>query len=189
MPALRRFSRPVPRPVPAQQGGSPSRVERGGGLPGESFLLFEIEGERFAIAAAFLLEVALLAGIAAAAGAEGRVCGAFSHRGFAIPALDLRLLFGFPPGAPGEAARMLVGEVAGERFGLLVDRVGDVVELAPHEILAVPEGASRLPSACFRGVVRRGDGVVLVLEAGGLAALECIERFGDLAATPRAGAV
>ncbi len=189
MPALRRSIRPLPRPVPRQQGGSPSRVERGGGLPGERFLLFAIAGERFAIAAAFLLEVSLLEGIAVVAGAEGRECGVFSHRGLAVPALDLRVLFGLAPGAPGEAARVLVGEVAGERFGLVVDRVGDVAGFAPHEILAVPEGASRLPSACFRGVVRREDGVVLVLEAGGLAALECIKRFGDVVAVPRAGAV
>ena len=189
MPSLRRAIRPPPRPLPREHGGSPSRVERGGRLPGERFLLFEIGGERFAVAAAFLLEVALLEGIAAVAGAEGRECGVYSHRGFAIPALDLRVLFGSPPGVPGGAARVLVGEVAGQRFGLVVDGVGDVVEFAPYEILAVPEGASRLPSACFRGVVRREDRVVLVLEAGGLAALECIERFGEVVPVSRAGAL
>ena len=189
MSTLRRTIRPLPRTVPRESAGRAARADRGGGLPGERFLLFHSGGEPLAIAAALLLEVALPEGIWAIAGGEGRECVLFSHRGFTVPALDLRVVFGSPAGPPAEAGRVLVVEVAGQRFGLLADHVGDVVEFAPYEILALPEGASRLPSACFRGIVRREDRVVLLLEAAGLGALECIERFGDVAAVPRAGAV
>ena len=189
MSTVRRSIWPLHRPVPRETAGHAALADRGGGLPGERFLLFHSGGQPFAIAAAFLLEVALPEGIWAIAGGEGRECVILSHRGFTLPALHLRVVFGSPAGTPAEAGRVLVGEVAGRRFGLLVDRVGDVVEFAPHEILAVPEGASRLPSACFRGIVRREDRVVLLLEAAGLGALECIERFGNVVAVPRAGAV
>ena len=184
------FKRPIrrlQRPIPRDRTGSPPGTERGAGTPGERFLLFEVGGDHFGIATAFLLEVAFQEGIAAIGGSEGGECGVFSHRGFSIPALDLRTLFGYPAGPPAEGARVLIGEVAGRRMGLAVDRVGEIVELAPPAVLAVPEGTSQLPSGCFRGVVSRNECVVLLLEAAGLAALECVDRFGEAVAVPVLG--
>lgn len=179
--------RPHPRLIPRDRTGSPPGTERGAGAAGERFLLFEVGGDHFGVAAAFLLEVALHEGIAAIGGTEGSECGAFSHRGFSIPALDLRALFNYPASPPAEEARVLIGEVAGRRMGLAVDRVAEIVELAPEAILAVPEGTSQLPSACFRGVVTRNECVVLLLEAAGLSALECMDRFGEAVAVPALG--
>jgi purine-binding chemotaxis protein CheW len=186
--ALKRTARLFPRAVRRDDAHGPHRGERTGAPAGERVLLFEVGGQPCAISAAFLLEVALLEGSLVVTGSAGGESGVFSHRGFSIPGVDLRALFGYPGGSPREATRVLVGEVAGQRFGLVVDSVGDVVEVATGAILPLPEKASRLPSECFRGIVCRGDQVVLVLEAAGLAALECVERFGEVVAFPRAEA-
>ncbi len=188
MPTVRRSLRPTGRGTPRDLAGIASRGERGGGHQAERFLLFEIGEERFAITASFLREVVLPDGMAPGAASEGRECVAFSHRGFSIPALDLRALFGYPAGVRAEAARVLVGGSDGGRLGLVVDRVGDVVEIGPQAILPVPEGASRLPAECFRGIMRGGDGMVLVLDPAGLLALECVREFGDVVVSPRVGA-
>lgn len=156
--------------------------------PAERFLLFEVAGQAFAITAPFLREVALPDGLASPGNPGGGECVTFVHRAASIPALDLRVLFGYPDAPRTGATRVLVCERDGKRLGLVVERVGDMVEVGPEAILSVPEGASRLPAACFRGVLPRGQRVILVLEASGLAGLECVRRFGDGVAVPCGGA-
>ena len=188
METIRRALRPTGRGTPRDLAAIASRGERGGGHQAERFLLFAIGDERFAVTASFLREVVLPDGMAPGAASEARECAAFSHRGFCIPALDLRVLFGYSAGVRAEAARVLVGGPDGGGLGLVVDRVGDVVDIGPQAILAMPDGASRLPAACFRGILRWRDGVVMVLEPAGLAALECVREFGDVVVSPRVGA-
>ena len=184
---MRRSFRPPPRITPRDIPGITSRAESGEAHHGERFLLFEVGAEQCAIAAVFLREVAFPDGIEPTAGSERLECVAFSHRGGAIPALDLRVLFDYPLGSRAGAARVLVGERDGERLGLVVDRVGDVVDVGPQAILPIPEGISQLSAGCFRGVMRCGERVTLVLETGGLAALGCVRQFGDVVVSPAAG--
>jgi chemotaxis signal transduction protein len=137
-------------------------------------LLFEVGGENFAISVGFLREVVLAEGIGG--GAAGREFPAIVHREVSIPAVDLGALFGYGPCRRGGEARVLVGEGAGRAFGLLVDRVGDVVEASPRDFLQMPAEASTLPAACFRGGWCRHGRVVLVLDPAGLALLEGVAR-------------
>ncbi len=176
-------------PLPRAAGGSHARAERGGGSPAERWLLFEVGGERYAIAVGFLREVVLAEGIGSSPDPPGRDCEIFIHRGSAIPAVDLGVVFGYGPRRRAGESRVLVGEATGRRFGLVVDRVGDVVEISPQALLPMPEGATTLPAACFRGVWCREDRVALVLDPAGLAGLECVGRVEAAAVAPASGRV
>lgn len=152
-------------------------------------MVFEVGGEVFAIPVTFVQEVALPEGLGPAGGQRGVECQAFTHRGTPLAALHLERLFGYTAGPASAAGRVIVGSARGRQFGLIVDGVGGVVECPPQGLLPVPEGASELPAACFRGIWCREGQVVVVLDAAGLAGLDCVERFdeADVAPPPARG--
>jgi chemotaxis signal transduction protein len=145
-----------------------------------------VGGEGFAITVGFLREVVLAEAIGSGADA-GREFQVFVHRQVLIPAVDLGVLLGYGPCRRDGEARVLVGEGAGRRFGLLVERVGDVVEASAQDFLQMPPGASTLPAACFRGGWCPQGRVVLVLDPEGLALLEGMERAEAAAVAPASG--
>ena len=173
----------LPR-IPGDRRPRPERTGREGGQARERFLLLHVAGERLAIAMVFLREVAVPEGLAVQPGSSAHDVGVFLHRGGTIPVVHLARLLGLEeePGRAGE--RVVVGEVGGRRFGLLADGVGEVVEAAPEAILPLPDGATRVPSTCFRGIWCGGDRAVLLLNEAGLAALEGVERFGEAVRAP-----
>ena len=141
--------------------------------------MFDVAGETLGVSLAFLREVALPEGIQSDPEGPARDVEGFLHRGLPIPVVHLGTLLGYPATSGGGAPRVIVGEAAGRRFGLVVDGVGDVVEVLPRAIVPLPAGVSRLPATCFRGLTCRGDRVVLILDEKGLAALDGVERFGE----------
>ncbi len=147
-------------------------------------MLLHVAGEALAVSLAFLREVALPEGLAVQPGSPAHDVVVFLHRGGPIPVVHLRRLLGFEERPGHGGARVVVGEVGGRRFGLLADEVGDVVEAAPEAILPLPDGATRVPSTCFRGVWCRGNRAVLLLNEAGLAALDGVERFGEAVGAP-----
>lgn len=169
---MRRNSLALPRET---AGGTP-RAEQGEALGVDRLLLFDVGGERCAISVGFLREVALPEALGASPDPANRECEMVMYRGLPIPAVDLATVFGYPGRRRTGESRVLVGEGAGRRFGLVVDWVDEVREASPHSFLRVPDGASSLPAACFRGMWFREDRVALVLDPAGLAALECVER-------------
>ncbi len=170
-------------PIRRAAAAGKARAERRGAPASERVLLFEVGEESFAIPVGFLREVVLAEGIG---GAPGREFQVLVHREVPIPAVDLGALFGYGPCRRDAAARVLVGEGAGRAFGLLVDRVGDVVEASSLDFLQMPAEASTLPAECFRGGWCRQGRLVLVLDPAGLALLEGMER-AEAAAAPASG--
>jgi purine-binding chemotaxis protein CheW len=90
--------------------------------------------------------------------------GVIDLRGAWVPVVDLRRRLEVPDPVPGADARILVVELQGERLGLLVDRV--------TEVLPVPESALSAPSSYLEGrvadalqaLVRLPGRLILVLD-------------------------
>lgn len=132
----------------------------------------------------FLREVALPEGLAVQPGSPVPDVAVFLHRGGPIPVVYLARFLGFSERPRDGGTRVVVGEAEGRRFGLLADEVGDVVEAAPEAILPLPDGATQVPPACFRGIWCWGNRAVLVLNERGVAALDGVEHFGEAVGAP-----
>ena len=65
------------------------------------------------------------------------VAGLVNLRGQVVLTIDLRPRLGVPPRAADAEPRMVVVQVDGEPVSLLVDEIGDVVEVGP-ELFEVP---------------------------------------------------
>ncbi len=104
------------------------------------------------------------------------VRGVVNLRGRVLPAVDTRKCLGYEASPPTARARLLVVEVEGRAFALLVDRVARILKLAVADIVPPSEAAN---SRSALGVAHDGDAVIHLTDA------ERILRPGPAASVPR----
>lgn len=94
--------------------------------------------------------------------------GLIDMRGRAVPAIDLRTRLGLPAVVPDQLTRIIVLEVpiSGRRLalGLVADRVFDVITLSAEQIEPAPDIGMRWNSDYIRGIGRRLDSFVVLLD-------------------------
>lgn len=96
--------------------------------------------------------------------AAGCIRGLINLRGKIATLIDLGKKLGVGSDSGGER-RALIVEQNGELLGLLVDRVSDVVEVAPDNLLP-PPAAAGANSAFYAGVCRSGGRLITLLNVG-----------------------
>jgi purine-binding chemotaxis protein CheW len=107
--------------------------------------------------------------------APEHVRGVLNLRGRVLPAMDTRKCLGYETAPPTSRSRLLVVEVAGRAFALLVDRVARILKVAAADIASPPANA-RIRDAI--GVARDGAATIYLTDA------ERILRPGTAAAAP-----
>ena len=124
---LERRTRELARPVQAA-----SRTD------GRLVVHFTLGGERLVIEARWLLGVAKVTTLAALPGAEPPVRGVTVWRGDLLTVLDIRPVLGISTAVLSDMTRVLVMGERRARFGLLVDAVGEAVDLSDVGLLPAP---------------------------------------------------
>ena len=94
--------------------------------------------------------------------APDHVRGVVNLRGRVLPAVDTRKCLGYESVPPTAKSRLLVVDVAGRSFALLVDRVARILKLAVADIV-VPQEDETVPAGA--GVAREGDKTVIITDA------------------------
>lgn len=94
--------------------------------------------------------------------------GLTNVRGRATPTLDLRVKLGLPAVPPTLSTRVLVLDIPLEdrvlALGLVADRVIEVIAISADEVEPAPDIGVRWRSDYMHGVVRRGDGFVVLFD-------------------------
>lgn len=94
--------------------------------------------------------------------APAEVAGVLNLRGRVLTMVDMRAQLGLEP-APG--SKVAVGiEHRGDFYGLIVDGVGEVLELLPSAIEPTPSNLDRLWAGLSAGVCRMTDRLLVILE-------------------------
>lgn len=117
--------------------------------------------------------------------APPEVMGFVNVRGQIHLILDLRRILGLPPAEAGEKSRLVLFKpTVGEAFGVQVDSIGDVVEVAESSIESGAAVQDRLSEECMdvdgapadmvAGVCRLQQELMLVVNARNL--LSAVER-------------
>ena len=104
-------------------------------------VFFTLGGEQLAVEARWLLGVTKLGALAALPGAEPPLRGITTWRGELLTVLDVRTLLGIPTTGLTDMTRLLVMGVGRPRFGLIVDTVGDCVDLPENHIRPVSDSS------------------------------------------------
>lgn len=132
------------------------------------YITLQLGNENFAIDVVQVREILELAQVTKVPTAPPYMRGVVNVRGRAIPVVDLRAKFGLPPTADTLMSRVVVMELEldGELcvVGGLADSVHEVIEIEPSQISAPPELASRWRSDLIRGMSRRGEHFLMILD-------------------------
>jgi purine-binding chemotaxis protein CheW len=90
--------------------------------------------------------------------------GLINLRGQIVTAIDLRKRLGFAPRRPDQRPMNVVVANSDGVVSLLVDAIGDVVDVEPDQFEAVPETVSPRVREIVAGVFKLREGLMLVLE-------------------------
>jgi purine-binding chemotaxis protein CheW len=99
--------------------------------------------------------------------------GLINLRGQIVTAIDMRRRLGLPPRAGGQTPMNMVVRTADGAISLLVDEIGDVLDVDAAAYERPPENLEPAARDLIRGVYKLKDRLLLVLDA---------ERTVDLAA-------
>lgn len=92
------------------------------------------------------------------------VLGLLNLRGQIMPAIDLRRRLHFPPRTDGEGAKLIVMRSHGVSLSLVVDEIGDILELPAGGWRDPPETLAAHHRGFVRGICPIDGHVVLALD-------------------------
>jgi purine-binding chemotaxis protein CheW len=140
----------------------------------ETYVLFELAGTTYAVPSNMVQQVQMVEQITPVPNAMPVVEGVVYTRGRVVPALNLRLRFGFEKVPLDLRSRLIVVNVSGRTVGLLADTAREFVRIPASSIEAPPEAISGLSGRYLEGIASLKGRLILVLR------LEEVIDIGDM---------
>lgn len=129
-------------------------------MPGDSFLVYSLGEQRFAMPAEAVERVLLAAEITSLSETPACVAGLLNLEGVVLPVLDLRRLLDLPTREPDAADRFIVLRAGGRTLALWVDDVPGVIERPPETLQPAEQVVPGIKRV--RSVGRIGDDILLI---------------------------
>ena len=129
-----------------------------------SCVCFWVGAEEYALDIMRIKEIINPLRITAVPRAPGFIEGVIELRGAILPVVDLRKRFDLPATATTRSTKYIIVAIDGRIVGLVVDRVGEVLRVAPGEIKAAPTFVAGENAAYFTGVCSRDGRIRMVLD-------------------------
>lgn len=127
-----------------------------------------LAGQGFAIPVAQIRDVLRRQATTPVPLAPRAVAGLVNLRGRVVTAIDLRARLGLPPRDDAADATHLVVEHGGELYALIVDTVGEVVQIAEERLERVPVRLDPAWRALATAVYPAENGLTVLLEVARL---------------------
>ena len=93
------------------------------------------------------------------------VLGVLNLRGAIVPVIDMRLRFGLAREEYNATTVTVIVMVAGRQFGVVVDAVSDVIDVANDAMRPVPDMGTTVDTEYLKGLTAVGERMVLLLDA------------------------
>jgi purine-binding chemotaxis protein CheW len=135
----------------------------GGSTP---FILFELSGTIYAVPARVVQQMEMVERITPVPNAPPFVDGVVFARGQVVPALNLRVRFGFERIPYDLRTRLVVLADGGRTVGLIVDSAREFLSLPTASIQPPPEAVSGLSGKYLAGIANVDERLILILEVG-----------------------
>jgi len=150
----------------------------------DSYILFELAGTTYGVPSTEVQHMEMVEHITPVPNAAPHLEGVVFSRGEVVPALNLRLRFGFPTAAPTLSSRLIIVKIGRRRVGLIVDAAREFRKITAEAIQPPHESITGLSGSYLTGVARLGDRVVLLLNMD-----EVINNAGSEVLAPMAASV
>ena len=131
----------------------------------DQFLCFVLGGETYGIPILKVREIQVSAKITRIPQAPEAIPGVINLRGQIVTAIDVRARFGLPPRTGDDLPMNVVVRTDEGVVSLLVDEIGDVLEVDEAAFERVPETLLGTIREHVRGVYKLDVGLLLLLDA------------------------
>ena len=135
-------------------------------------ITFVVSGSRFGMETSMVQEVVRLTSITPVHDAASCVVVVMNLRGHISTVIDLSARLGLGKSDLAGDKRIIIVEWSGERVGLVVDAMEDVVSVDRDAIGSAPENVRAAQSHRMTGVFRTGDRIVAMLDLDRVLAID-----------------
>lgn len=144
----------------------------------ESYVLFELGGSLYGIPSRNVLHIDMFEHVTLVPNANPAIDGVVFSRGQVIPALNLRVRFGFPRQANTLRTRIVFATVHDRTVGLIVDTAREFRTLSLESIHPIEETLTGINRNYLKAVTQVGERLVLIPD------LEAVLNVDDVQAPP-----
>lgn len=132
------------------------------------YLTFKLKEETFGVDVAQVREILDYIKITKVPQTPDFMCGVINLRGSVVPVVDMNLKFGMSKNEKTVNTCIVVIEVnlgsENTIIGALVDSVQEVYEIEPQNIEPAPKIGTRLKTDFIKGMGKREDGFIIILD-------------------------
>lgn len=150
---------PTPAAAPAGTAATPTS---------QQILTFSLGAETYGVEILRVQEIRGFTAVTRIPQSPPHVLGVLNLRGTVVPIVDLRMRFSLAEVAYTALTVIIVLSVEGgsgrRNFGLVVDGVSDVMDLAPDAVRPTPEFGGQVNTDFIRGLATLGDSMVMLLD-------------------------
>lgn len=129
----------------------------------ETYILFELAETTYAVHSRLVEKMEIVEHVTPVPNAPPAVEGVVFSRGRVIPAINLRVRFGFPKIPFGLRTRLMVVDIGGRTLGLIVDTAREFASIANQAIQPPNDAISGLSGKYLEGIATQGDRIILIL--------------------------
>jgi purine-binding chemotaxis protein CheW len=140
------------------------RNVRQAAVPQVQLVTFRVGGEEFGLDVFQVHEILRYTEPTPMPKAPAFVEGVLDVRGTLVPVVDLRKRFELHDVAYGDDTRIILVDFQGERLGLIVDEVSEVLRVPETSVTAPPQYVRGLAAEFIRGIVRLETRLVVLLD-------------------------
>ena len=140
------------------------RNVRQAAVPQVQLVTFLVAAQEFGLDVFAVHEILSYQDVTAVPRAPEFVEGVLDVRGSVVPVVDLRRRFGVAEPAHDDDTRIMLVEFGGERLGMVVDSVTEVLRAPETAISAPPAYIRGLAAEYVRGIVRLEGRLVILLD-------------------------
>jgi chemotaxis signal transduction protein len=130
----------------------------------ESFVLFELAGSLYGIPSQSVQHIEMFEHVTIVPNANPAIDGVVFSRGQVIPALNLRVRFGFPREASTLRTRIVFAKVHERTVGLIVDTAREFQNIQRENIRSIEETLTGINGKYLKAVTKVGERLVLILD-------------------------
>jgi purine-binding chemotaxis protein CheW len=129
------------------------------------YLTFDVESEEYAVPIGYVNEIVGMQKISEVPDVPEFIRGVINLRGKVIMIMDARLRFGLPWRNYDERTIIIVMDLEHMPTGLVVDRVNEVVTIAPDNVTPPPRWHGAGEESVIKGLGKQEDRVSIILDA------------------------
>lgn len=151
----------------------------------ESFVLFEVAGNIYGLPTRSVRHIDMFEHVTVVPNANPAIDGVVFSRGQVIPALNLRVRFGFPRTENTLRTRIIFATIHDRTVGLIVDSARDFKSFSKDSLRPIENTLTGINDKYLTAVTKLGDKLVLILDLEAVLNVDDVQlpQTSDTAAT------